>query len=135
MDGVITHLVLPRVSLQKCTLTTGAVQYLEMMASRTGGTFSGVQYEVDHHADNYASASGSSGYGAGAECCPLVVDLLCLAAILASIGGASVLLARVIQIEINAPRRRKRRSLPFRIFFLEGKLKMSQLSSYSVVDD
>jgi hypothetical protein len=42
-----------------------------------------------------------SGYGQKEECCPLVVDLLCLGVILASIAFASVLLGRVIQIEIT----------------------------------
>jgi hypothetical protein len=46
----------------------------------------------DHH----------SGYGhMDEECCPLVIDLLCLAAILAALAGATVLLGRVIQIEIT----------------------------------
>ena len=55
----------------------------------------------------YGSHSGS-GYGGGKEtCCPLVVDALCLAAILGAIAGAAVLLARVFQIELTG-RRKKR---------------------------
>ena len=45
-----------------------------------------------------------SDYGDGYhddKCCPLVGDPLCLGAILLSIAGATVLLARVIQIEIE----------------------------------
>ena len=90
-------------------------RYPDMMASEPGVSYSDDDYQVD----NYASASGSSGYG-GEECCPLVVDLICLAAILASIAGASVLLARVIQIEIMTNGRRKR-SLRSETYFLEGK--------------
>ena len=55
----------------------------------------------------HGSHSGS-GYGGGKEaCCPLVVDTLCLAAILGAIAGAAVLLARVFQIELTG-RRKKR---------------------------
>ena len=63
----------------------------------------------DRHSDSggYGSHSGS-GYGGGKEeCCPLVVDALCLAAILGAIAGASILLARVLQIELTG-RRKKR---------------------------
>ena len=34
------------------------------------------------------------------QCCPLVVDFLCLAAILGAIAGATVLVARIFQIEL-----------------------------------
>ena len=34
------------------------------------------------------------------QCCPLVVDFLCLAAILGAIAGATVLVARASQIEL-----------------------------------
>ena len=34
------------------------------------------------------------------QCCPLVVDLFCLAAILGAIAGATVLVARVTEIEL-----------------------------------
>ena len=114
--GLITHLRAcspPSGSQSVCKNALWRPQcsnaYLEMMASEPGVSYS----------DNYASASGSSGYG-GEECCPLVVDLICLAAILASIAGASVLLARVIQIEIMTNGRRKR-SLLSETYFLEGK--------------
>ena len=73
------------------------------------------------HSSGYGHSGGhSSGYGKKEECCPLVVDLLCLAAILASIAAATVLLGRVIQIQIMTGRRRKR-SLAFKAFVLEGK--------------
>jgi hypothetical protein len=42
------------------------------------------------------------------KCCPLVVDLLWLAVLLRAISGATVLLGRVVQIEIVKVRRRKR---------------------------
>ena len=51
----------------------------------------------------HGHSGGSSGHGD--KCCPLVVDPLCLAAILLSIAGASVLLARTIQIEITTEAR------------------------------
>ena len=63
----------------------------------------------DPYADSRVSGTDiRSDYGYGDYCCPLVVDTICVAAIVFSIAGASLLLARVIQIEINPPRRRKR---------------------------
>ena len=74
------------------------------------------------HSGGFSGHSGHSGHGD--HCCPLVVDALCLAAILGSIAGATVLIARTIQLEITmttgGPGRRKR-SLPFTEFVLEGK--------------
>ena len=127
--GLITHLraySLPPATTQSVCKNArrrqeGTLQYLEMMASEADRLYSEGQsdrYEVDYHVDNYASASGDSGYG-GAQCCPLVVDAICLAAILGSIAGASVLIARTMQIEITNVRRK--RSLPFTEFVIEGK--------------
>jgi hypothetical protein len=57
----------------------------------------------------------SSGYGGHSggyddhkeeECCPIVVDLICLAAILGALAAATVLLGRVIQIEITGRKKR-----------------------------
>jgi hypothetical protein len=56
----------------------------------------------------YGHGGHSSGYGHSGgyddhkeeECCSLVVDLICLAAILGALAAATVLLGRVIQIEI-----------------------------------
>ena len=100
------------------------------MASITDIPYSNVHL-VDYHVDSYASASGNSGSGyGGAQCCALVVDAICLAAILGSIAGASVLIARTIQIEITNVKRSvpftgepagRKRSLPFMTFFLEGR--------------
>ena len=90
----------------------------------SGYGHSGSGYGVDHK-DHYGGHSGHSGYGHSGggyheeKCCPLVVDFLCLAAILGAIAGAALLLARVIQIEIMAGRRK--RSLPFKSFVFEGK--------------
>ena len=83
------------------------------------------------HQDHYG---GHSGYGHSGgyheeKCCPLVVDFLCLAAILGAIAGAAALLARVIQIEIMAGR--KKRSLPFTSYLLEGKQKLLESSNLS----
>ena len=74
-----------------------------------------LDYDYGYHSGNdrndrhsgYGSHSGS-GYGKE-ECCPLVVDALCLAAILGAIAGAAVLLARVFQIELTNVGRRKKR--------------------------
>ena len=83
------------------------------------------------HSGGFSGHSGHSGHsGGGDKCCPLVVDALCLAAILGSIGGASFLLARVIQIEINAPGRRKR-SLPFADFVVKGKINFALRISHA----
>ena len=75
------------------------------------------------HSGGYFEHSGHSGggYGHKDQCCPLVFDALCFAVILSSIAGASVLLSRVIQIEIMAGRRK--RSLPYKSCLLEGKLR------------
>ena len=52
--------------------------------------------------DHYGGHSGShhhSGYHED-HCCPLVVDALCLAALLGAVAGATVFLARTFQIEL-----------------------------------
>ena len=87
----------------------------------SGYGHSGSGYGSDHK-DHYGGHSGHGHSGGGYhddKCCPLVVDALCLAAILGAIAGAALLLARVIQIEIM-PGRRKR-SLTFKSFVVEGK--------------
>ena len=77
-----------------------------------------------------------SGYGYGHHekgCCNLVVDLLCLLAIISSIAGAALLLARVMEIELTmVRRRRKKRSLPYKSCVLEGKLSNTVLLGYKV---
>ena len=88
------------------------------------------------HSGGFSGHSGHSGHGKD-ECCPLVVDAICLAAILGSIAGASFLLARVIQIEImtggrKKKRKRKRSVLPsvsqsFTQFLFEGKSRLRDL--------
>ena len=57
---------------------------------------SGYDRDYDDH-DRHDSHGGhsASGYGKKEECCPLVVDLLCLAAILFSIFLAALFLSRV----------------------------------------
>ena len=54
--------------------------------------------------DHYGGHSGyhhHSGYGYHDEkCCPLVVDALCLAAVLGAIAGATALLQRTFQVEL-----------------------------------
>jgi hypothetical protein len=80
---------------------------------------SAIRYDVSQSQYKYpygsgsGSGSGSSGYhesshGKEDECCPLVVDLICLAILLAALVGATVLLGRVIQIEIMMGRRKRR---------------------------
>ena len=52
--------------------------------------------------DHYGGHSGyhhHSGYHED-HCCPLVVDALCLAALLGAVAGATVFLARTFQIEL-----------------------------------
>ena len=61
-------------------------------------------YGFDYRDDSYGSLSssghssdGGSGYGGGKEeCCALVVDFLCVLAILASIAGAALFLNQVV---------------------------------------
>ena len=60
----------------------------------------------DHHGGHSGYHHHSGSYHDN-KCCPLVVDALCLAAILGAIAGAAVLLARVFQIELTG-RRKKR---------------------------
>ena len=82
--------------------------------------------------DKHHSGHGHSDYDYhDEECCPLVVDLLCLAAIIVSIAGATFLLSRVMQIELMTKRKR-RRSVSYTSYLLEGKLG-SNLKSNSVV--
>ena len=73
--------------------------------------------EKDHSGTGFHSGHGFE-YLDG-ECCPLVVDLLCLGVILFSIAGATLLLARVTEIELMA---RRRRSAPYASCVHEGKL-------------
>ena len=75
-------------------------------------------YSKDRHSYEDSASDRHSGYGGYGshndhgygkeECCPLVVDLLCLAAILGAIAGASILLSRVMLIELTMQARRKR---------------------------
>jgi hypothetical protein len=75
----------------------------------------GYGYKGSGHS-SYGGHSSGSGYGSHSgggyekkeECCPLVIDLICLAVILAAIAGATALLGRVIQIEIMMGRRKRR---------------------------
>ena len=67
------------------------------------GPLSSLDYRDDLY-DLYGSLSSSgygdsgSGYGGGGKekCCPLVVDFLCVLAILASIAGAAFFLNQVL---------------------------------------
>ncbi len=54
-----------------------------------------------------------SQYWEAEDCCPLVVDVLCLIVLVGAIGLAAVFLERVIQIEImmQGPRKRSARRL------------------------
>ena len=63
------------------------------------------------HSSHSSYGHSSGGYGKKEECCPLVVDALCLAAILGAIAGAAALLNQVIMLEITGRRRRKKRSI------------------------
>ena len=66
---------------------------------------------VDALSASLSSGYSSSGYGYGKEeCCPLVVDFLCVVVLLFAIGGAALLLNQVIMITIMPPGRRRRRS-------------------------
>ena len=72
--------------------------------------------------DHYGNQSGND-YHDIEECCPLVVDFMCVAAIILSIAGAAVFLSRVFQIElcnvngndVNTPcnNRRKKRAFGY----------------------
>ena len=62
------------------------------------------------HASGHGGYGSHSGYGQKEACCPLVVDFLCLAAILGAIAGASLLLSRVFQIELTMLAGRRKRS-------------------------
>ena len=76
----------------------------EMSGSFQSG-FGGGDYDyggsgIDRN-DHYG---GHSGHGHGGyhddKCCPLVVDALCLVAILGAVAGAATFLARTFQIEL-----------------------------------
>ena len=63
------------------------------------GSGSGVDRN-DHHG-GHSGYHHHSGHGYHDEkCCPLVVDALCLAAILGAIAGATALLQRTFQVEL-----------------------------------
>ena len=74
------------------------LSYPRVDESEISGSFiSGHDYDsdVDYHNDHYGGHDGNDD-----KCCPLVVDPLCLLAILAAIAGAAVLLQRVLQVEL-----------------------------------
>ena len=79
----------------------------EMSGSFQSGFGGGGDYDyggaaVDRN-DHYGGHSGyhhHSGSYHDDKCCPLVVDALCLAAILGAIAGATVFLSRTFQIEL-----------------------------------
>ena len=68
------------------------------------GAYSEDDYEYSsdsgvYHQDHYGVHSGGNDYHSE-KCCPLVVDALCLAAILFAIAGATLFLSRVFQVEL-----------------------------------
>ena len=85
----------------------------EMSGSFQSG-FGGGDYDyggsgIDRN-DHYGGHSGyhhHSGHYHDDKCCPLVVDALCLAALLGAVAGATIFLARTFQIELTG-RRKKR---------------------------
>ena len=89
------------------SLSSSQADNSEMSGSFQSG-FGGASYDygsgsgVDRN-DHYGGHSGyhhHSGDYHDDKCCPLVVDALCLAAILGAIAGATVLLQRAIQVEL-----------------------------------
>ena len=69
----------------------------ESEISGSFGSGHGYEYDsdADYHNDHYGGHDDND-----EKCCPLVVDPLCLLAILAAIAGAAVLLQRVFQVEL-----------------------------------
>ena len=61
------------------------------------GSGSGVD-RSDHY--GHSGYHEHSGHYHDEKCCPLVVDALCLAAILGAIAGATALLQRTLQVEL-----------------------------------
>ena len=57
-------------------------------------------YEGSYHSSGHGHGHKYSAYYEEEECCPLVVDLLNLVAILFSIAGATLLLSRLMAIEL-----------------------------------
>ena len=83
------------------SLAASPTEDSEMSGSFQSG-FGGSDYDyggsgVDRN-DHYGGHSGSHHHSE--HCCPLVVDALCVAAILLSIAGATTFLARSFQIEL-----------------------------------
>ena len=79
------------------------------------GMVGSLDYDYDYSKDRHSYDDSASdrwdgehgGYGShhdhgyGKEdCCPLVVDLLCLAAVLFAIAGATILVQRLIMVEL-----------------------------------
>lgn len=77
---------------------TTAVRSTDGYGANSDGSFSGYG-----HGGGYGH-----GHGHGHKCCPLVIDALCLAAILGALAGATLFLANLIAMSL---RRRKRRDL------------------------
>ena len=111
-----------------------------------------LDYAMSYTSDPYAEIRSSdtdmhSDYGyehPDNQCCPLVVDFLCLASILGAIAGATVLISRLMIIELcmimgvvindpcpNPGRRRRRRSVAFSKLVHEGKKEQLSGSCWS----
>ena len=124
------------------SLADSPTEESEMIGSFQSG-FGGGDYDyggssVDRNGHGHSGYHHHSGSYHDEKCCPLVVDALCLAAILGAVAGATVFLARTFQIElcrvnnvnVNTPcvvgRRRKKRSFGHSeerfLLMLKGKL-------------
>lgn len=101
----------------------------------SGSTLSKVPYESSKRVDNVGALSGyghsgygQSGYGGSykQECCPIVIDKLCLLAILFGVVGATFFLNQVILMTTFT--RKRKRSLFSDIFWI-GKIILKPLES------
>lgn len=109
-------------------MTDNTVSAFEFMGFNFGGRHKDNYDHKDYGGGGYNDHSGhsASGYGGGhkedEECCPLVVDALCLFAILGAIAGATVFFRQVITIELTGRRRKKRSPLAEEKFAYSGRV-------------
>ena len=86
------------------SLAASPTEDSEMSGSFQSGVGGGdYDYGGGSGVDRFDHYGGHSGHHSGyhhEHCCPLVVDALCLAAILGAVAGATFFLARTFQIEL-----------------------------------
>lgn len=90
--------------------STGSISRRNSEITGSEGNYGGYSGHGYGHS-GYGHGHSGGGYGHKEKCCPLVIDALCLAAILGALAGATVFLNTAITMNLGRRRRRKREVL------------------------